>query len=1026
MNTAILQSHEKTLMRLHPNSGNLFVRKIEHEFIEGSAIAPELFESAISFHSDVESEAGGETRYPIHEALNWNVTRFGHQARTTLEGAFFQNADGSTWQIKLNDPLWDRKKSKHRKYESPAGGGSKPYFPDIPERTALEISNRYKVQPPTQGNFWDWVIANPQIPLVITEGGKKGLCLLSHGYLGLALYGVTGGYRVKDTNGNRIPRELIPELLPFLRDRKIILAFDQDQKAKTRQKVAQALTSFGFLLAKAGAQVQVAVWESHLGKGIDDFTVTMGSKSLDQVIAKSLPFSQWRIADKLWRRLTLKPTLQIEQADLDKIAINNLPDSGIIAIASPKGTGKTKFIAKKVKESPKALLASHRIALSRHLCHRLGLDYRGDIDKVQGQFFSGSAYTLRVGFCVDSMLAINPQQFEDCDLVIDEVCQVLRHLLTSSTCNKDGRRPALLARFREIIKSAKRVIAADADLDDASLAYLKQLRGEDSQLFLLKNTHQSEGYPVSFIQASDRSPICDDLMKAIETQKAGKIFYVTTDSKSLSKSLFQLICQLFPDKRTLLINAETSGGELEAEFIQNPDEVLNRDEYDVVICSPSVATGTSIESQDKVQAVYGIFMGVSLTDADISQSLSRVREPVPRVVWCASRGRNYCRVSRSTNPIELKGHLFERTGVSVSLIRSSLRQDTQNLIGQYDWQGDPHIHLFAKISADQNWAMANLREAVMVRLRVEGNPITIINMGPSQNLRDLLKQSNSQRKMIEAEALINADDLSYMEVLSLEQKEGLSLSEAQALSKFHLKDFYCVEELTPELIAFDREGRGRGEILNLEAQLNAELAIDRTAKALEKQASWRQDLCPWDIPGTAMRREFRDLLGFTQFIENAIAGAEWASSEVEAFATKLHEHAHPIKTHLGLTITSNMSDIQVVHQLLAQMGLKAQFRWANDYPGHEGQKTRVYSLHQEQWTFCGDVMHRRAQQHLVEDSEAQTLTGSPLDLNEIKRTGDPTKPLNQTAVESPCPPTEKMDILVKKQIISTNDCMLSS
>ncbi|NJN23223.1 MAG: DUF3854 domain-containing protein [Acaryochloridaceae cyanobacterium RL_2_7] len=58
--------------------------------------------------------------------------------------------------------------------------------------------------------------------------------------MGLALYGKDGGYTSKDQHGNRIPRHLIPELLPFLRDRKIIIAFDEDQKAKTRKDVAIA------------------------------------------------------------------------------------------------------------------------------------------------------------------------------------------------------------------------------------------------------------------------------------------------------------------------------------------------------------------------------------------------------------------------------------------------------------------------------------------------------------------------------------------------------------------------------------------------------------------------------------------------------------------------------------------------------------------------------------------------------------------------------------------------------------------
>lgn len=105
----------------------------------------------------------------------------------------------------------------------------------------------------------------------------------------------------------------------------------------------------------------------------------------------------------------------------------------------------------------------------RNLSYRLGLDYKGDLDKAQGKFITGAGYTLRIGFCVDSLLWFNPNDFAGCDLVLDEVVQVIRHLLTSSTCAKDGKRPALLARLRELVRVARRVIVADADLDNATL-----------------------------------------------------------------------------------------------------------------------------------------------------------------------------------------------------------------------------------------------------------------------------------------------------------------------------------------------------------------------------------------------------------------------------------------------------------------------------------------------------------------------------------------------------------------------------
>jgi hypothetical protein len=48
-------------------------------------------------------------------------------------------------------------------------------------------------------------------------------------------------------------------------------------------------------------------------------------------------------------------------------------------------------------------------------------------------------------------------------------------------------------------------------------------------------------------------------------------------------------------------------------------------------------------------------------------------------------------------------------------------------------------------------------------------------------------------------------------------------------------------------VPWDQGGRRRGELLSLEALLWPDVALDRTARALEKQASWKQGYCPWDI-----------------------------------------------------------------------------------------------------------------------------------------------------------------------------------
>ena len=453
-----------------------FATQIQQEFIAGSAIAPDLYSVATRLVGDTEVLPGGEVSYPIHEALNWKLTRFGYQARETQQAALLINEDGSTWQAKLSHPRLNRIKGTAQKYETPVGS-DRAYLPPIPPSIRQAIAQRYGVDVPLFGSFWNWLEQHPQIPIVFTEGGKKALCLLSLGYVAIALYGINGGYRVRDPDKNVVSPYLLADVGQFAGlGRPTILVFDQDTKPDTRSTVARALSRFGGLLTAAGCEVTIAQWQPEQGKGVDDLCVQSGANAVHGAITNALPLPHWQIWQRLTQRLTYPANLKLTTADLSTLELE-LPEEGILAIASAKGTGKTKQIRTVAASAPKVLAAGHRIALMRNLCDRLNLDYRGDLDKAKGQFINGAGYALRIGFCVDSLLAINPQQFAGCDLIIDEVVQVIRHLLTSSTCAKDGRRPALLTRFHQLIQTARRVIVADADLDNGTLHYLQELRG---------------------------------------------------------------------------------------------------------------------------------------------------------------------------------------------------------------------------------------------------------------------------------------------------------------------------------------------------------------------------------------------------------------------------------------------------------------------------------------------------------------------------------------------------------------------
>ncbi|MBD1853359.1 DUF3854 domain-containing protein [Cyanobacteria bacterium FACHB-502] len=967
----------------NPLSLDQFQQQIQQEFCQGSAIDSVLFAATVQVRPDLEFDATGDPITPIHDALDWRYMRFGFQVKQTLYGALLLNEDGSLWQAKLSQPRKDER-GKDVKYETRKGNGSRAFLPHIPASIRRKIADRYGVDVPLTGSFWQWLEAHPDIEIIFTEGGKKALSLLSLGYVAIALYGVNGGYCKNAIS----ERSLIEDVARFATPgRPIVLAFDQDAEAKTRLRVNVALSRFGGLLRQAGCAVTIATWDGQQGKGIDDLIVTSGAGAWEVALDQALPLEHWRTWQKLEYRLTWKVNLRINTADLSTLTLDRIPQDGIIAVSSGKGTGKTKWTAQQVLNLNAVLSAGHRIALQRNLSKRLGLDYIGDCDKAKGQFINGSAYTLRIGFCVDSLLAIDPEQFRGCDLVLDEVVQVVRHLLTSSTCAKDGKRPALLARFRSLIQMARRVIVADADLDNATLHYIRELRGEDATVFLIRNDYQGEGYPCTFIESSDRSAVVGQLLDEIDSLPPGRALFVCLDSKALARTIERLIGQTVPGITVWNINSDSSGGEFERSVISSPDphliEAAQRDNRLVILATPSMGTGVSIECQGIVQRVYGIFTGVSINDADMSQALSRVREPVERIVWCAQTGSSFNKVSRSTNAMELKRHLQEQTVATVSLIRSSLREDIAGELDHYDWQSDPHVNLYSKIAAEQNWSMLHLADALQVRLRYEGNRVTVVRWERDESMCSMLAETRSELKEMDAEAIVAARVLTLSEKLDLESKDSVTPEDKLAIERFNLCDFYVIDPqtLTTDFVLLDKQGRLRGEIANLEAQFSLEAATDRTVKALEKQAAWNQGLCPWDIANSAVRQAIRKKLGLDDFLN---PNKEWTKYDLLPYAERALQFAPAVKAHLHFTVSNQMSEVQIIHQLLSQLGIKVEFCWSRSVEGYEGEKLRVYRLNSSHWHLLKSILDRREHRR-----KAVQSSGSPPAVDSQKQMGDP-------------------------------------
>jgi putative DNA primase/helicase len=259
-------------------SFNEFKEFVETSFIDGSGIDPKLFKHCIEFHEDQEFDYGGEVTTPIHEALNWTFTRFTQQVREPMYAAFFMNEDGTVWQSVLS--LWDEDRQRPYIYRAPNGNGDRVYLPPVPPSIRKRIASRYGVEVPTDGSFWKW-FETATIPRIIGEGGKKGLAMLSQGYVPLPLYGCKCGGREK----------LTPDLKRFNQEDAIwLFALDRDSKEKTRHTVNAAKRNLGNVLDRDGFKTyrEDIVWSSEDGKGVDDLMVNKGFGAFDSAYNRAI------------------------------------------------------------------------------------------------------------------------------------------------------------------------------------------------------------------------------------------------------------------------------------------------------------------------------------------------------------------------------------------------------------------------------------------------------------------------------------------------------------------------------------------------------------------------------------------------------------------------------------------------------------------------------------------------------------------------------------------------------------------
>ncbi|MGE5659293.1 MAG: plasmid replication protein, CyRepA1 family [Actinomycetota bacterium] len=892
-----------------------------------------------------------------------------------------------TWGcFKPIQPRYSRDRDKPIKYEHPpqvptgifALRVSLPIWQRIADRHNLTLTSE-DIQPhqPDLG-FWQWVLDHPSLPLCITEGAKKAGALLSAGYAAIALPGVNGGYRTpRDSDGNRIGKSrLIPQLQKLATpQREIYLVFDQDSKPATLRAVNTAIQQTGYLLTQVGCIVKVITWNPTLGKGVDDLIAVQGQPAFDEAWQNAPLLAVWKAQS--WQHLTYSPDLELNCRYLPPLPIPTT--AKLIAIKSPKGTGKTQLLEGIVKAARDrgqwVLVIGHRVRLVEALCQRFGLKYvTWGLGTGEASPQSENLHPLPshlppypgFGLCIDSLHPRSQAQFRALDwsdgvVIIDEVEQVLWHALNSSTCT--GQRVAILKSLKTLMQNvlggSGQVFVADADLSDLSIDYLKTLAGVPLDPYVIVNNWQpgkEQAWTVYNYGGASPKQLLRDLEEHI--RNGGKPFVCLSAQKPKSLwgtcNLEAYLREQFPQAKILRIDSESLADpdHPACGCMGRLDRVLPN--YDIVLASPSLETGVSLELQGHFTSVWAIAVGVQ-SENSVRQALGRIRENLPRYIWAAVRGLNPVGNGSTSIPSLLRSG--ERlTQLNIRLLQQSDFATLDDL--EVGFQAESLL-CWAKMAVRLNRSMQRYRESVVAALAAEGHRIIeeeerrggerlgdegvmVPSVSPSA-IQAQITTVREQNYQAECEAVAEAQELSPREYRVLKRQVMKTATQRRSLRKYELQQRYCIP-VTAELVAKD-EG-GWYERISLHYFLTAGrpylgLRDATVARCLIEGGEGQIFLPDFNRSQLGAAIGTLELLGIPALLQNSERELRNVDGDLKAMATLALRNRSAIKAILGIGLALNASPVAIVGRFLSVIGYNLKYLRIESY---EKKRVRVYQV----------------------------------------------------------------------------------
>ena len=767
-----------------------------------------------------------------------------------------------------------------------------------------------------------------------------------------------------------------------------------------------------------------------------------------------------------------------------------IPEKGIIVLKSPKGSGKShqiklikdylcgywevvfieeetpilppgqlelftnKFLPDEVFQSePKTkkvwhpgkrmrfISANARIALGREQAIRWDFTWIEDADVDGYDEFGGERIATQtvieeidgIGLCWDSLPKIFHRDWSNTLVVIDEIELGLNHVSTSSTC-RDKRSfifHTLEKKLKECADNDGLVLAADADISDVTLDYITALLPGHTP-YIVGHDFKGDPWEIDFYTGKR-----DELLRLIEewlSDEYCKPIAIAIDNQKEAEGLATHLIKKYPWLAKeigglIRIDSKITQTDFGKDFVKRPNESIKKYQPKVLIYTPSLGVGCSIDIPHFAH-VFGLFFS-NLEPSQARQMLARVRQSVPRTVWAKERGAiGSENEPTSFLPEEIKRRLFDfndgvMTTVLTALTKAKELVDQQGIVNPEDkdllplmieqlqgmmgtdgsWN-NPHIDLYADQTARRNFALSQFAVQLRQELMDEGHIVRDSFGDGTTNAGDAVSAEKKEIKRRDATQTATAKNISYEEAQEVSRKASRTDEEEHAMIKAFIKHDLPGVELTPEFVLkakYEDNGRWLLQTKLFWHTYNLDACKDKDEREWKyrlKQFSKSVVFLP-DIKTDMPKVEAILKSGILDWVKPDDMEAEYSneSPEGQVFVRNAYNHRKIIKTALNITIRQDSEPIKLVNRILDRIGLRLTYARKEKSSGNV---VRYYKISEELATDRDRIavfqaLDQRWQERKQKTAETNSQQG--IDRGQIKNKilykNDPSVPENK-------------------------------